>query len=63
LSHPTEHKPPDSVSVVEEEVRDRSVLVEVVTGVDLVLQEAVIVNVDESVVNPVDSQAVNVGER
>jgi UDP-glucose 4-epimerase len=49
----------DEATVIAGDVRDRSLLEEAMTGVDLVYHEAAVVSVPESVADPLGSNAVN----
>jgi UDP-glucose 4-epimerase len=49
----------DEATVIAGDVRDRSLLEEAMTGVDLVYHEAAVVSVPESVADPLESNAVN----
>ena len=51
--------PPDGVSVIEGDVRDRQVVNEAVADVDVVFHQAAIVSVAQSVADPMESHAVN----
>ena len=60
FSEGTREHLPESVTVVEGDVRDEATVDEAVAGADLVFHEAAIVSVERSVEDPTESHAVNV---
>lgn len=59
--HAADYTPPESVKVIEGDIRDQQALARASSGADLIFHEAALVSVNESVEDPVGSHDVNVG--